>query len=93
MNPGPHYQSNFFNFMSWNLNSLAKDNFQRVRLIEAHNSIFNYDLISFCEISLNDSVELPEILLNDCTFVSANSNEILLNDYTFVSANYPTKST
>ena len=43
--------------------SLAKDNFQRVRLIEAHNSVFNYDLISICETSLNDSVELPETLV------------------------------
>ena len=43
--------------MSWNVNSLAKDNFQRVRLIEAHNSIFNYDLVSICESSMNDSVE------------------------------------
>ena len=51
--------------MSRNLNSLAKDNFQRVRL--------NYDVISYCETSLNDSVELPEILLNDYTFVSANN--------------------
>ena len=59
--------------MSWNLNSLAKDNFQRIRLIEAHNSIFNYDLISICETSLNDSVELPSTLLNDYTFVSANN--------------------
>ena len=50
--------------MSWNLNSLAKDNFQRIRLIEAHNSIFNYDLISICETSVNDSVELPSTLLN-----------------------------
>ena len=73
LNPGPHYQNNFFNFMSWNLNSLAKDNFQRVRLIEAHNSIFNYDLISICETSLNDSVEVPLTLLNDYTFVSANN--------------------
>ena len=46
LNPGPTFQNNFFNFMSWNVNSLPKDNFQRVRLIEAHNSIFNYDLIS-----------------------------------------------
>ena len=50
-NPGPpittpHCQNNLFNFMSWNLNSLAKDNFQRVSLIEAHNSIFNYDVIT-----------------------------------------------
>ena len=39
--------------MSWKVNSLAKDNFQRARLIEVHNSIFNYDLISICETSLN----------------------------------------
>ena len=54
--------------MSWN-NSIAKDDFQRVRLIEAHDSIFNYDLISICETSLNDSIKLPDILLNDYTFV------------------------
>ena len=59
--------------MSWNVNSLAKDNFQRSRLIEAHNSIFKYDLISICETSLNNSVELPETLLNDYTFVTANN--------------------
>ena len=53
--------------MTWNVNSLANDNFQRVRLIEAHNT-----MISICETSLNHSVELPETLLNDYTFVSAN---------------------
>ena len=72
LNPGPHFKNNFFfNFMSWNLNSLAKDNFQRIRLIEAHNALFNYDLISICETSLNDSV--PETLINDYTFVPANN--------------------
>ena len=73
LNPGPQFQNNFFNFMSWNLNSLAKENFQRIRLIEAHNSFFNYDLISICETSLNDSVELPEPLLNEYIFVPANN--------------------
>ena len=58
LNPGPSPQN--FNFMTWNV----KDNFERVGLIEAHNSIFNYGLISLCETSLNDSVELPETLLN-----------------------------
>ena len=52
LNPGLTFQINFFNFMSRSVNSLAKDNFQRVRLIEAHNSIFNYDLISVCETCL-----------------------------------------
>ena len=69
--PGPPFHNSFFTFMSWNVNSIAKDNFQRVRLIEAHNSIFNYDLISICETSLNDSIKLPDILLNDYTFVSS----------------------
>ena len=35
--------------------------------------LFKYDLISICETSLNDSVDLPETLLNDYTFVSANN--------------------
>ena len=73
LNPGPRYQKNLFNFMTWNLNSLAKDNFQRLNLIEAHNNIFNYDLICICETSLNDSVELPEKLLDEYTFISANN--------------------
>ena len=49
------------------VNSLIKDNFQRVRLIEAR-----IDLVSICEASLDDSVELPETLLNDYTFVPSN---------------------
>ena len=62
LNPGPHFHNN----------SLTKYNFQRVHFIEAHKSIFNYDLISICEISLNDSVELSETPLNNYTFVPAN---------------------
>ena len=57
--------------MSWNVNSIAKDNYQHVRLIEAHNPIFNYDLISICETNLIESIKLPDILLNDFTFVSS----------------------
>ena len=59
--------------MECKLLSKGKFNFQRVRLIEAHNAIFNYDLISICETSLNDSVELSESLLKDYTFVHANN--------------------
>ena len=70
-NPGPPFHNSFFTFMTWNVNSIAKDNFQRVRLIKAYSSIFNYDLISICETSLNDSIKLPDILLNDYTFVSS----------------------
>ena len=55
--------------MSWNVNSISKDNFHRVRLIEARNSLFNYDLTSICETSLNDSIKLPDILPTGYTFV------------------------
>ena len=72
-NPGRHFQNSFLNFMSWNVNSLAKDNFNRVRHIEAHNSIFNYNLISICETRLNDSIELLVTLLNEYTLVAANN--------------------
>ena len=48
LNPGTPFHNSLFNFMSWNVNYIAKDDFRRVRLIEAHNSITNYDLISIC---------------------------------------------
>ena len=73
MNPGPQYCNNFFSFMMWNLNSLAKDNFSRIKLIEAHNTLHSYDLISICETNLNDSVEIPDNLLQDYTFVPENN--------------------
>ena len=60
--PGPPFHHSFFNFMSWNVNSIAKDDFQRVHLIEPYNSIFNYDLISICETSSDDSIRLSDIL-------------------------------
>ena len=58
--------------MNWNVNSLVNDNFRRVQAIEAHNTLFNYDLISICETSLNDSIEIPDPLLNDYTFIPSN---------------------
>ena len=72
-NPGPAFHSSFFTFMTWNVNSLAKDDFNRVRLIEAENSIIDHDLIAICETSLNDSVKLPDKLLDDYSFVPCNN--------------------
>ena len=40
--------------------------------------MFNYDLISVCETNLNDTVDLPEILLNDYSFETANFFKIYL---------------
>ena len=72
-NPGPAFHSSFFTFMTWNVNSLAKDDFNGVRLIEAENSNIDYDLIAICETSLNDSVKLPDKLLNNYAFVPCNN--------------------
>ena len=55
------------------MNSLVKDDFSRVKLLEAHNSVFRYDLISVYETCLNDSVELPDKLLDDYSFVFQNN--------------------
>ena len=72
LHPGPYFQNCFFSFMNWNLNSLVKNKFERVDLTEAHNSIFNYDLISICETSLNHSVDIPDPLLKEYKFIPAN---------------------
>ena len=71
-NPGD-FTNGFFSFCNWNLNSLAKDEFYRVQLLEAHNYIFKYDLISLCETSLNDTVNLPDPLMDDYTFITSNN--------------------
>ena len=64
--------------MNWNPNSLATNDFSRVQLIEAHNSLHNYDLISVCETSLTDSMV---------------SNVPELEGYTFEPANHPDNET
>ena len=35
LNPGPTYHENFFTVMNWNLNSLVKNNFEPIQLMEA----------------------------------------------------------
>ena len=70
-NPGPMTNS-YFTFMSWNLNSISKDDFHRLKLLEAQHSIFHYDFISLCETSLNNTVVLPDGYLSDYTFISSN---------------------
>ena len=71
-NPG-YVKNELFTFCNWNLNSLGKENFSRVELIEANNSLFDYDLISLCETSLSNTVELPDIMLENYTFISSNN--------------------
>ena len=64
LHPGDFILNRYFNFCNWNLNSLAKDDFSRLNLLQAHNSTYNYDIISICETSLNDTIELKNNLLD-----------------------------
>ena len=67
----PGFCNSFFSFCNWNLNTLSKDNFNRVSLLEAHNSIFIYDIISLCETSLNEATKVPENILKGYNFISS----------------------
>ena len=72
-NPGPNsFTSNYLTFMNWNLNSLAKDNFSKTHLIEAHNSIYNYDIISLCETSLTEETTPQVPNMEGYTYEPAN---------------------
>ena len=72
LNPGPQNPNNFLNFMTWNPNSITINNFERLHLLEAHNALFDYDIISICETNLKDTM-VPNIpKLNGYEFVAAN---------------------
>ena len=43
-------------------------------LLEAHNSFHNYDFISICQTRLDDTVELPDVMLENYNFVSCNNH-------------------
>ena len=64
-NPGPAHSSNFtggyLSFCNWNLNTLSKEDFYRITLLQAHNTEHNYDIISLCETSLDDTVQVPDM--------------------------------
>ena len=78
-NPGPVHPNinsgNFLTFCNWNLNTLSKDNFSRLTLLQAHNAIHNYDIISLCETSLNDTTDVSDIDLPGYKFHSCNNPE------------------
>ena len=77
-NPGPQHSNHFdrvspyFSFCNWNLNTLSKDEFSRVSLLNAHNSIHNYGIISLCETSLSNSKFVPDIILQGYNYHACN---------------------
>ena len=76
--PGPQYSNHFdrvslyFSFCNWNLNTLSKDEFSRVSLLNAHNSVHNYDIISMCEMSLSNSEFVPSNILQGYNYHACN---------------------
>ena len=72
-----HYKEIFLSFCNLNLDTSSKNDFYRIALHEAHNLIFDYDIISLCETSLNDSF---------------GSNDIKLPGYKFFQWNNPNDS-
>ena len=67
-NPG----SETLDFCTWNLNSIIAHDYLRVSLIEAYNSVYNYDLIGIVETHLDSTVEEDRLALNGYTFIKNN---------------------
>ena len=86
LNPVDYLREGFLSFCKWNINSLSKDNFQLVPLLETLNSLFNYDIISLCETSLNDMIDIPDKLIENYKFIPCNSpvvkNKVVLGSFT-----------
>ena len=72
INSDTGFNSGFLSFLNWNINTLGKDDFHRVSLIEAHNSVFNYDIISLCETSITDNITVPENILKGYHYYPCN---------------------
>ena len=58
-NPGPN--DRHLKFFHWILDSLTAINNTKVSLIEAYNSVFNYDLIAVSGTRLNQSIDNEDI--------------------------------
>ena len=72
-NPGPET----LDFFTWNLNSITAHDFLRVSLIEAYNSVYNYDLIGIVETHLYSTVDKDNLALNGYTFINDNHSQNL----------------
>ena len=70
LNPGPN--TSMFSFCSWNLNSITAHDFVRVSLIEAYNSIYEYDLLGIVETHIDSFVDETKLLIPGYTFVKSN---------------------
>ena len=70
-NPGPET----LGFCCWNLNNIAAYDFLRVSLLEAYNSVYNYDIIGIVETHLDSTID--------------NDDRLTLDGYTLINSNHP----
>ena len=68
VNPGPET----LDFCCWNLNSISAYEFLRVSLIEAYNSVYDYDLIGIVETHLDSTIDEDKLVINGYTFIKNN---------------------
>ena len=69
-NPGPSH--GYLSFCSWNLNSPWAYDYLRVSLIEAYNTICNYDLIGIVETHLDNTVNEAKFADDGYSFYKSN---------------------
>ena len=67
-NPGPES----LDFCCWNLNSITTYDFLRVYLIEAYNSVYDYDLIGIFETHIDSTIDEDRLSLDGYTFIKEN---------------------
>ena len=67
-NPGP----DTFKFCCWNLNSIIAYDFLQVTLIEAYNSLYNYDLLGIVETHLDDTIDQERLALKGYNLITCN---------------------
>ena len=68
------------NFCAWNLNSLSAHDYFRVSLINAYNSVYNYNLIGIVETHLDSTADESKLALNGNSFLRSNHPQDLTRD-------------
>ena len=62
----------FFSFCNWNLNTISKDDFSRIHLLNAHNAIHDYDILALCETSLGINENVPKNIFPGYQYFACN---------------------
>ena len=76
-NPGPRGKhSQYFSFCHWNLNSLPAHNYAKVSLLQAFNTLHNFDLICLSETFLDSSI-------------SSEEESLVIDNYELLRADHP----